>query len=64
MPRRFSNKFTHLVDNLKYMIDFHSEYLMIVLKLLKMTFMMYNKFQMYDKFRDGENLYFDLDVII
>ena len=24
----------------------------------------YNKFQMYDKFRDGENLYFDLDVII
>ena len=24
----------------------------------------YNKLQMYDKFRDGENLYFDLDVII
>jgi hypothetical protein len=24
----------------------------------------YNKFQMYDKFRDGENLYFDLDIII
>ena len=24
----------------------------------------YNKFQMYDIYRDGENLYFDLDVII
>tara|TARA_B100000927_G_scaffold263529_1_gene235081 strand:+ start:69 stop:581 length:513 start_codon:yes stop_codon:yes gene_type:complete len=24
----------------------------------------YNKLQMYDKFRDGENLYFDLDIII
>ena len=24
----------------------------------------YNKLQMYDKFRDGENLYFDLDMII
>ncbi|SVE44030.1 uncharacterized protein METZ01_LOCUS496884, partial [marine metagenome] len=24
----------------------------------------YNKLQMYDKFRDGENLYFDLDVVI
>ena len=39
---------------------------MIVLKLLKMTYMVIGiiKFQMYDKFRDGENLYFDLDVII
>ena len=25
---------------------------------------MFNKFQMYDKFRDGENLYFDLDICI
>ena len=24
----------------------------------------YNKLQMYDKFRDGQNLYFDLDIII
>jgi hypothetical protein len=24
----------------------------------------FNKLQMYDKFRDGENLYFDLDVVI
>jgi hypothetical protein len=24
----------------------------------------YNKLQMYDKFRDGQNLYFDLDMII
>jgi hypothetical protein len=24
----------------------------------------YNKLQMYDKFRDGKNLYFDLDVVI
>ena len=24
----------------------------------------YNKLQMFDKFRDGENLYFDLDIII
>ncbi len=24
----------------------------------------YNKLQMYDKFRDGENLYFDLDMVI
>ena len=24
----------------------------------------FNKFQMYDRFRDGENLYFDLDVCI
>ena len=24
----------------------------------------FNKFQMYDRFRDGENLYFDLDLVI
>ena len=24
----------------------------------------HNKLQMFDKFRDGENLYFDLDIII
>ena len=24
----------------------------------------FNKFQMYDRFRDGENLYFDLDMVI
>jgi hypothetical protein len=64
---RFGDKFTQWhVDNLKHMIDTYSgikydEFVVIEEDLYGNW---YNKFQMYDKFRDGENLYFDLDVVI
>ena len=64
---RFGNKFTQWhVDNLKYMIDFHSGISYDSFEVIENDIYgnWYNKFQMYDKFRDGENLYFDLDVII
>ena len=54
------------VDNLKYMIDNYSglkydSFEVIEEEKHKGVF---NKLQMFDKFRDGENLYFDLDVCI
>lgn len=64
---KFGKKFTNWhVKNLKYMIDTHSglkydEFCVIEDDLYGNW---YNKLQMYDKFRDGENLYFDLDLII
>ena len=64
---RFGNKFTQWhVDNLKYMIDFHSGISYDSFEVIENDIYgnWYNKFQMYDKFRDGKNLYFDLDVII
>ena len=64
---RFGDKFTQWhVDNLKHMIDEYSglkydEFEVIETNKYNNWF---NKFQMYDRFRDGENLYFDLDVVI
>ena len=54
------------VDNLKHMIDTYSglkydSFEVITEEKHKGVF---NKLQMFDKFRDGENLYFDLDICI
>tara|TARA_B100001564_G_scaffold301624_1_gene269026 strand:+ start:1697 stop:1927 length:231 start_codon:yes stop_codon:yes gene_type:complete len=54
------------VDNLKHMIDTYSglkydSFEVITEELYEGVF---NKLQMFDKFRDGENLYFDLDIVI
>jgi len=64
---RFGNKFTQWhVDNLKHMIDEYSGLKYDSFEVIEKDLYgnWFNKFQMYDKFRDGENLYFDLDVII
>ena len=61
------NKFGQwYVDNLKHMIDNYSglkydSFEVIEEEKHKGVF---NKLQMFDKFRDGENLYFDLDICI
>lgn len=54
------------VDNLKHMVDTYSglnydSFEVITEEKHKGVF---NKLQMFDKFRDGENLYFDLDICI
>ena len=64
---KFGEKYTEWhIDNLKYMIDKYSgiEYddFQVVDKDLFGNW--FNKFQMYDWFKDGQNLYFDLDMII
>ena len=64
---RFGEKFTQWhVDNLKHMIDNFSglEYDSFEVIEKDLYGNWYNKLQMYDKFRDGQNLYFDLDMII
>ena len=64
---RFGDKFTDWhVDNLKHMIDTYSGIEYDEFEVIEEDLFgnWYNKLQMYDKFRDGENLYFDLDVII
>ena len=64
---RFGNKFTDWhVRNLKHMIDEYSGLKYDSFEVIENDIYgnWYNKLQMYDKFRDGENLYFDLDVII
>ena len=64
---RFGDKFTNWhIDNLKHMIDNYSglEYDSFEVIENDIYGNWYNKLQMYDKFRDGENLYFDLDVVI
>lgn len=53
-------------DNLKHMVDTYSgidydEFCVIREDEFDGVF---NKLQMFDKFRDGQNIYFDLDVII
>ena len=53
-------------DNLKYMIDTHSnlnydEFVVIRDENYDGVF---NKLQMFDRYRDGQNIYFDLDTII
>ena len=55
-----------MLNNLKHMIDNYSglkydSFEVIEDEKHKGVF---NKLQMFDKFRDGENLYFDLDLVI
>ena len=54
------------VDNLKHMIDKFSglEYDSFEVITEEKHKGVFNKLQMFDRFRDGENLYFDLDVCI
>ena len=64
---RFGDKFNDWhVKNLKYMIDNYSGLKYDSFEVIETNLYgnLYNKFQMYDKFRDGENLYFDLDICI
>ena len=64
---RFGKKFTDWhVKNLKHMIDNYSGLSYDSFEVIENDLYgnWYNKLQMYDKFRDGENLYFDLDMII
>ena len=63
---RFGDKFTQWhVDNLKHMIDEYSGLKYDSFEVINMIYInWFNKFQMYDRFRDGENLYFDLDMVI
>ena len=61
------NKFGQwYVDNLKHMIDKYSglEYDSFEVIEEEKHKGVFNKLQMFDKFRDGENLYFDLDICI
>lgn len=53
-------------DNLKYMIDKYSnlEYTSFEVVNEVMFGGVYDKLQIFDKFKDGQNLYFDLDVLI
>lgn len=53
-------------DNLKFMIDKYSclEYDEFVVIRDEEYEGVFNKLQMFDRYRDGQNLYFDLDVII
>jgi hypothetical protein len=53
-------------DNLKYMIDKYSglQYDEFVVIREEKYEGVYNKLLMFDKYRDGQNIYFDLDVLI
>ena len=64
---RFGDKFNNWhVKNLKHMIDNYSGLKYDSFEVIENDIYgnWYNKLQMYDMFRDGQNLYFDLDVII
>ena len=64
---KFGDKFTDWhVDNLKHMIDKYSglKYDSFEVITDNPYNNVFNKLQMYSKFQDGENLYFDLDVVI
>ena len=64
---KFGQKFTDWhIDNLKHMIDNYSGLKYDSFEVIEDDLYgnWFNKFQMYDRFRDGENLYFDLDMII
>ena len=54
------------VDNLKYMIDTYSNLKYDEFEIITDTLYggVYDKLQMFDRFREGQNLYFDLDVVI
>jgi hypothetical protein len=53
-------------DNLKHMIDTHSnlDYDEFVVIRDENYDGVFNKLQMFDRYRDGQNIYFDLDTII
>jgi hypothetical protein len=56
-------------DNLKHMVDTYSgldydEFVCIHDDVYDDERGVFNKLQMFDKFRDGQNIYFDLDIII
>ena len=64
---KFGKKYTNWhVRNLKHMIDEYSGLKYDSFEVIEDDLYgnWFNKFQMYDRFRDGENLYFDLDIII
>jgi hypothetical protein len=57
------------VDNLKHMVDTYSglkydEFAVIRDDVYQDAYGTFNKLLMFDYFRDGQNIYFDLDVII
>ena len=54
------------VDNLKHMIDTFSNLNYNKFEIITDTLYggVYDKLQMFDRFREGQNLYFDLDVVI
>ena len=61
------NKFTQWhVDNLKHMIDAYSgiQYSEFVCVSEDLYNGVYNKLLIFDKFRTGKNLFFDLDIVI
>ena len=56
-------------DNLKYMIEKYSgleynEFVVITEDLYDDERGVFNKLQMFDRFKDGQNIYFDLDMLI
>lgn len=53
-------------DNLKHMIDTYSQLKYDSFEVITEEIYggVYDKLQMFDKFRDGQNIYFDLDVLI
>ena len=56
-------------DNLKYMIDKYSgleydEFAVIRDNIYDDEMGVFNKLQMFDRFKDGQNIYFDLDILI
>ena len=64
---RTGKRFTNWhVENLEHMIDTYSGLKYDSFEVIENDLYgnWYNKLQMYDKFRDGENLYFDLDICI
>ena len=54
------------VDNLKHMIDKYSGIKYDTFEVIRDEKYdnWFNKLQMFDKFKDGQNLYFDLDIVI
>jgi len=54
------------VDNLKYMIDTYSNLKYDEFEVITSTVYggVYDKLQMFSKYKTGQNLYFDLDVVI
>tara|TARA_X000000950_G_C13776680_1_gene603347 strand:+ start:271 stop:843 length:573 start_codon:yes stop_codon:yes gene_type:complete len=60
---KFSNWYT---DNLKYMIDKYSNLNYDKLEIIDEEIYegVFDKLQMFNKFKDGQNIFFDLDVLI
>ncbi len=53
-------------DNLKYMIDNCSGLQYDSFEIINWEIYggVYDKLQMFDRFKDGQNIYFDLDILI